>query len=70
MTSQAGEARRIRRVSVVSPMLNEADHVDELVADLAAQDYDGELEVLVADGGSTTTRSRDFAPRASVTAFR
>jgi len=53
VTSQAGEGGRIRRVSVVSPMLNEADHVDDLVADLAAQDYDGELEVLVADGGSS-----------------
>jgi glycosyltransferase involved in cell wall biosynthesis len=35
------------------PMLNEADHVANLVADLASQDYEGELEVLVADGGST-----------------
>ncbi len=35
------------------PMLDEADHVANLVADLASQDYDGELEVLVADGGST-----------------
>jgi succinoglycan biosynthesis protein ExoA len=43
----------IRRVSVVAPMLNEAEHIGHLVADLAAQDFDGELEVLVADGGST-----------------
>ncbi len=35
------------------PMLNEADHIANLVADLASQDYEGELEVLVADGGST-----------------
>jgi succinoglycan biosynthesis protein ExoA len=42
----------IRRVSVVAPMLNEAEHIGHLVADLAAQDFDGELEVLVADGGS------------------
>jgi glycosyltransferase involved in cell wall biosynthesis len=41
------------RVSVVAPMFNEADHVEELVADVAAQDYEGELEFLVADGGST-----------------
>jgi succinoglycan biosynthesis protein ExoA len=41
------------RVSVVAPMWNEAAHIDEFVADIAAQDYDGEVELLVADGGST-----------------
>jgi succinoglycan biosynthesis protein ExoA len=47
------ETRRIRRVSIVSPMLNEADHVEDFVADLAAQDYDGDTQLLVADGGSS-----------------
>jgi succinoglycan biosynthesis protein ExoA len=47
------EAGRIRRVSVMAPMWNEAGHIEDLVADLAAQDYDGEVELLVADGGST-----------------
>jgi succinoglycan biosynthesis protein ExoA len=42
-----------RPLSIMIPMLNEAGHVANLVADLASQDYDGELEVLVADGGST-----------------
>ncbi len=68
MTSQE-EARRIRRVSVVSPMLNEADHVEDLVADLAAQDYDGALEVLVADGGSrdgSVERLRSAGERAGL----
>jgi succinoglycan biosynthesis protein ExoA len=37
----------------MAPMWNEADHIEDLVADLAAQDFDGELELLVADGGST-----------------
>lgn len=37
----------------MAPMLDEAAHIEELVADLAAQDWDGELEVLVADGGSS-----------------
>jgi succinoglycan biosynthesis protein ExoA len=45
--------RAVRRISVIAPMLNEAEHVDDLVTDVAAQDWDGELEVLVADGGST-----------------
>ena len=34
-------------------MWNEAEHVDSLVGDLAAQDFAGDMEVLVADGGST-----------------
>jgi GT2 family glycosyltransferase len=34
-------------------MLNEASHVEQLATDLAAQDYVGEVEVVVADGGST-----------------
>jgi succinoglycan biosynthesis protein ExoA len=42
---------RADRVSVIVPMLNEAGHVENLVADLAAQDYAGALEVIVADGG-------------------
>jgi len=47
------DAPRIRRVSVIAPMRNEAGHIEGLVADMAAQDFDGELEMLVADGGST-----------------
>ena len=43
----------IRRISVMAPMYNEAAHIENLVADLAAQDWDGELELLVADGRST-----------------
>jgi succinoglycan biosynthesis protein ExoA len=43
----------IRRISVMAPMLDEAAHIENLVADLAAQDWDGELELLVADGRST-----------------
>jgi glycosyltransferase involved in cell wall biosynthesis/SAM-dependent methyltransferase len=43
----------IRRISVVAPMYNEADHVASVVSDLAAQDFDGEIELIVADGGST-----------------
>ena len=40
-------------MTVMVPMLNEAAHIEGLVTDLAAQDWDGQLEVLVADGGST-----------------
>lgn len=43
---------RVRRISVIAPMYNEAEHVETLVADLAAQDWQGELELLVADGRS------------------
>lgn len=37
----------------MAPMFNEGDHIATLVADIAAQDYEGSLELLVADGGST-----------------
>lgn len=43
----------IARISVVVPMLNEAGHVHRLAESLAAQDWSGELEILVADGGSS-----------------
>lgn len=43
----------ITYVSVVVPMLNEAEHVDGLIADIAAQDFAGRIEVVVADGGSS-----------------
>ena len=47
------QTQPVRRISVIVPLYNEADHIDALIADLDAQDYDGDVEVLVADGGST-----------------
>lgn len=44
---------QIQRISVVMPMLNEASHIAQIVEDLRAQDFAGEVEVFVADGGST-----------------
>jgi succinoglycan biosynthesis protein ExoA len=41
------------RVSIIAPMLNEAAHVEHFVADIAAQDFDGDVRLIVADGGST-----------------
>ena len=54
-TSDATEPRTaaIRRISVVAPMWNEAGHIEQLVEDLAKQDFEREVEVIVADGGST-----------------
>jgi succinoglycan biosynthesis protein ExoA len=43
----------IHRVSVVVPMRNEAAHVDTLMADISAQDFAGQIEVIVADGCSS-----------------
>jgi succinoglycan biosynthesis protein ExoA len=48
----AGEQAAVRRISVIAPMRDEVEHVDGLIADLAAQDYQGDVEVLIADGGS------------------
>jgi succinoglycan biosynthesis protein ExoA len=59
----------VRRVSVIAPMWNEADHIEAFVADMAGQDFEGEVELLVADGGSTddsAARLRDAAARHGV----
>jgi succinoglycan biosynthesis protein ExoA len=56
----------VRRISVIIPMFNEADHVEHLVADIAAQDFEGEIEVVVADGASTD----DSVPRLTEAAER
>jgi len=42
----------LAKISVIAPMYNEASHIEQFVADLAAQDLDRDLEILVADGGS------------------
>jgi len=50
-------------------MLNEADHVHAFVADVAGQDFEGEIELLVADGGSkdgSLERLKEAAERAGV----
>ena len=57
------------RISVIAPMRDEAANVDSFVADLDAQDFAGELEVLVADGRSTddsVERLRAAAARAGL----
>jgi succinoglycan biosynthesis protein ExoA len=43
----------VERISIIVPMLNEASHIEQFVADVSAQDFQGEVELLVADGGST-----------------
>jgi succinoglycan biosynthesis protein ExoA len=40
-------------VSIVMPVLDEAEVIDEVLASVAAQDYEGQWEVVIADGGST-----------------
>src|SRR5919198_5342119 len=65
----AGMTGPIDRVSVIVPLLNEADHVEHLVEEIAAQDFSGPLEVLVADGGSTddsVARLKSAAERAGL----
>ncbi len=43
----------VQRISVISPMYNESSNIEDFVADLAAQDFEGEVELIVADGAST-----------------
>lgn len=40
-------------ISIIAPMLNEAGQIERFVADVADQDFAGDVEVIVADGGST-----------------
>jgi glycosyltransferase involved in cell wall biosynthesis len=54
--STAGLA--VGRISVIAPMLDERAHIDSFVADIAAQDFAGDVELIVADGGS-----RDGSPQ-------
>jgi succinoglycan biosynthesis protein ExoA len=61
-----GHNSRIERISVVSPMRNEADHIEGLIADIATQDVEGQVEVLIADGRSTD----DSVQRATEAAAR
>src|SRR5919107_4166669 len=42
----------VGRISVIAPMLDERAHIEPFVADIAAQDYAGDVELIVADGGS------------------
>ncbi len=42
----------IKRLSMIIPMRNEAERVDALMEQIAAQDWDGELEILIGDGRS------------------
>ena len=44
---------RVERISIVVPMLNEASHIEHFVDDVSGQDFEGDVELLVADGGST-----------------
>jgi succinoglycan biosynthesis protein ExoA len=47
------------RVTILLPVLNETAFIDVCLASLTAQDYPGELEIIVADGGSVDdTRTR------------
>src|SRR4029450_5404288 len=43
----------VKQISIIVPILNEARHVEQFVRDVAAQDFGGDVELLVADGGST-----------------
>lgn len=52
-------------VSVVIPTLNAERYLDECLAALSAQDYDGEVEILLVDAGSTD-RTLEIARRHGV----
>ena len=49
----SGGVNAVGRIAVIAPMRNEAEHVEAFADDLAAQDFAGPVQVLVADGRST-----------------
>lgn len=52
LASEMPKAQRVT-VSVIIPMRDEVAHVENIVHDLAAQDFGEHFEVVVANGGST-----------------
>ena len=44
---EARDPRVVTRISVITPMLNEVEHVESFLADIAAQDFPGERYGLV-----------------------
>ena len=52
-TAAYGQPGPVGRISIIAPMLNEAEHIETFVGDVAAQDFRGDVELLVADGGSS-----------------
>lgn len=49
----ANSDKQLPPVSVIMPVLNEERHLREAVEAILAQEYDGEMEVVVALGPST-----------------
>ena len=49
----AMEERQQVDASVLVPVLNEEDHIREAVDAMRAQEFDGRIEFLLMDGGST-----------------
>ena len=52
----------IVKVSVVIPIYNEEQYIEACLESVLAQDYDGEVEILLVDGGSTD-RTREIISR-------
>lgn len=46
-------SERLPEVSVVMPIYNEREYIEESLQSVIEQDYEGEMEILVIDGGST-----------------
>lgn len=58
MRSESSNAKSDVSVSVLVPVLNEAAHLRDAAAAMLAQEFDGSIEFLFIDGGST-----DASPR-------
>ena len=54
MTTSANElyGSPKRQISIILPLLNEADHLEESIHSILSQDYLGEIEIILAIGPS------------------
>jgi glycosyltransferase involved in cell wall biosynthesis len=52
------------KVTIILPVLNEEAHIESTLDDLLGQDYEGEIELVVADGMSTDGTREILARRA------
>ncbi|WP_209326183.1 glycosyltransferase family 2 protein [Brevibacterium renqingii] len=55
-------------VSYIMPVLNEAEHIEQAITTILAQDYDGDKEVVLALGPSTDDTNRIIADMAAADA--
>jgi glycosyltransferase involved in cell wall biosynthesis len=63
---QGGASGQVPTVSIIVPVLNEAEHIERCLLAIEGQTYPSIVEILVSDGGSTDRTSEIAASHAQV----